>query len=95
VKDVYAEIVRFGQRREVPPRTTDMRPFDIQEAETVACVYKQMASGSYIYGTRTAKAVRKLRAAEGKTAHAMAGTLLELSPYSEAELNEALDSLTE
>lgn len=94
VEDVYAEVVRFGQRHAIPPRTTQGRAFNIQEAETVCCVYKQMASGSYIYGTRTAKAVRKLRAAESKTAAAMAGTLLELSPYTENELNKRLDSLT-
>lgn len=95
VAEVYDEIVQFGRRKKTPPRTTQSRAFNIQEAETVACVYKQMSSGSYIYGTRTAKAVRRLGAAESKTADAMKRTLLDLSPYSEAELNRILDSLTE
>lgn len=94
VKATYAEVVRYGRKHRVPARTVDYRHFDIQEAETVCCVYKQMSSGSYIYGTRTAKAVRRLRAATSNTAKAMIGTLLELSPYSEAELNARLDSLT-
>lgn len=94
VEATYAEIVRFGQRKSVPPRTTTMRKFGIQEAETVCCVYKQMASGSYIYGTRTAKAVRRLRAAESHTSEMMADVLLDLSPYTERELNRRLNSLT-
>lgn len=94
VAATYAEIVRFGQRNKIPPRTTDSRRFDIQEAETVACVYKQMANGSYTYGTRTAKAVKRLEAANSNTAKKMAATLLELSPYTKIELFAALDSLT-
>jgi hypothetical protein len=93
--EVYAEIVQWGRTNKVPPRTTKHRGFSIQEAETVCCVYKQMANGSYVYGTRTAKAVRRLRASASDTAKQMAETLLELSPYTEAELNAALDSLTE
>lgn len=95
VAEVYDDIVQFGCRKKTPPRTTRARLFGIQEAETVCCVYKQMSSGSYIYGTRTAKAVRRLRAGTSHTAEAMAGTLLDLSPYSESELNRILDSLTE
>jgi hypothetical protein len=95
VEEVYAEIVHYGRRHAIPPRTTKGRPFGIQEAETVCCVYKQMHSGSYTYGTRTAKAVRRLRAASSATARNMAEALLELSPYSEPELNRILDSLTE
>lgn len=95
VKIVYAEIAKWGRANKIPPRTTTARPFGIQEAETVCCVYKQMASGSYRYGTRTAKAVRRLRAANSDTAGRMAATLLSLSPWSEAKLNRTLDSLTE
>lgn len=95
IKTTYAEIVRFGRANKVPPRTTEDRRFGIQEAETVCCVYKQMANGSYTYGTRTAKAVKRLRAANSNTAKKMCQTLLELSPYTEIELYAALDSLTE
>lgn len=97
VKEIYARVAARGRKLKVPVRTIEhgLREFSIQEAETVCCVYKQMSSGSYIYGTRTAKAVRRLRAATSDTAAAMADTLLQLSPYSEAELNAALDSLTE
>lgn len=93
VPTIYNGIVSFGRNANVPPRTTNARPFGIQEAETVCCVYKQMSSGSYIYGTRTAKAVRRLRAASSRTAADMAGTLLGLSPYNEKELDDILDSL--
>lgn len=92
---IYDGVSDFGRKNNIPPRTTRARKFGIQEAETVCCVYKQMSSGSYIYGTRTAKAVRRLRAATSDTAKEMAGTLLELSPYKEAQLNQILDSLTE
>lgn len=95
VPEVYQVIREFGRKNKVPPRTTRNRAFGIQEAETVCCVYKQMHSGSYLYGTRTAKAVRRLRAAGSGTAQQMAEALLELSPYSEPELNGILDSLTE
>lgn len=93
----YDEIIRYGRTAKVPPRTTEDRAFGLQEAETVCCVYKQMANGSYTYGTRTAKALRRLRVAQSegcKTAGKMAATLLRLSPYSEQELNTRLDSLT-
>lgn len=89
----YAQISRYGRLMEVPPRTTGSRVFGIQEAETVCCVYKQMHSGSYTYGTRTAKAVNRLGAASSQTAKKMRTTLLDLTPFSEAELSSALASL--
>ena len=91
----YSEIAGWGRAHKVPPRTTDQRPFGMQEAETVCCVYKQMSNGSYIYGTRTAKAVRRLRSVDSDTADTMIATLLRLSPYTEEQLNMRLDSLTE
>lgn len=93
VPQVYYQIAKHCRAEQIPPRTTKDRVFGIQESETVCCVYKQMASGSYTYGTRTAKAVRRLRTAGSATAKHMAETLLDLSPYSEAELNERLDLL--
>lgn len=92
---VYDRIVAYGRSKNVPPRTTATRRFSIQEAETVCCVYKQMASGSYAYGTRTAKAVRRLGAAESDTAASMRAALLRVSPYGETELAYALASLRE
>ena len=91
----YAEIVRFGQRNKIPPARRTAAASDIQEAETVARVYKQMANGSYTYGTRTAKAVSAWRAANSNTAKKMAATLEppELSA-TKIELFAALDSLT-
>jgi hypothetical protein len=86
-------IIRYGDMRQVPPRTSDNRPFGLQEAETVCCVYKQMFNGSYAYGTRTAKAVRRLEAAQSKTAKAMSRTLLDLSPFTREEMFATLDSL--
>lgn len=91
----YSEIAGWGRAHKVPPRTTDKRPFGIQEAETVCCVYQTMSNGSYTYGTRTAKAIRRLRSVESDTADTMAATLLRLSPYTETQLNARLDSLTE
>jgi hypothetical protein len=95
VKQTYTEIMQWGKGNKVPPRTTKARNFGIQEAETVCCVYKQMAGGSYIYGTRTAKAVKRLHTGTSDTAKQMASTLLRLSPYTEGQLYAALDSLTE
>lgn len=95
VTDSYERIIAYGRAKDVPPRTTDLRPFDIQEAETVSCVYKQMANGSYVYGTRTAKAMNRLEAAGSKTARKMADTLMSLTPYSRQELHDALVSLKE
>jgi hypothetical protein len=94
VERVYAEIADYGRVKGIPPRTTDQRGFGVQEAETVCCVYKQMASGSYIYGSRTAKAVARLGSAKSDTAHAMRETLLKLSPYSAPELAKVLKKLT-
>ncbi len=95
VAEVYSMIAAYGRSRNVPARTTAARAFDIQEAETVCCVYKQMSSGSYASGTRTAKAVNRLGAAQSKTAAFMKYTLLRLSPYSSEELAAALASLKE
>ncbi len=94
IEKVYAKIARFGRVKDIPPRTTEARKFSIQEAETVCCVYKQMASGSYVYGSRTAKAVARLGAAKTKTAINMRNTLLELSPFRESELADILTRLT-
>ena len=91
----YSEIAGWGRAHKVPPRTTDQRPFGMQEAETVCCIYKQMSNGSYAYGTRTAKAIRRLRSVPCETSTAMHAALLRLSPYDEDELDARLDSLTE
>lgn len=93
IGSVYYEIAQYGRARKVPPRTTEVRKFGIQEAETVCCVYKQMANGGYLYGSRTAKAVARLGSSDCRTAERMRATLLDLSPYTEAELADTLRRL--
>jgi hypothetical protein len=44
--------------RLAPPRYD--RPLNMQEMETIACVYHQYRGGGYTYGSRTAKAFRRL-----------------------------------
>lgn len=53
------------------------RPLALQEAETVCCVFKQHVVGDYRYGFRTAKAVKRLRVAQGTTKSKTPGILLE------------------
>ncbi len=48
------------------PHPFNGRMLDLQESETVCCVFKQHVSGSYQYGFRTAKAVRRLQAVQAE-----------------------------
>lgn len=47
------------------PYAGDFRDFDVQDAETICCVYKQYRSGGYVPGLRTAKAYARLTADGG------------------------------
>lgn len=57
---IYADMLAALPRplRLAPPRYD--RPLNMQEAETIACVYHQYKGGGYTYGARTAKAYRRL-----------------------------------
>lgn len=48
-----------------PPRND--RPMNMQEAETVCCVYKQYLNNKWVHGSRTAKATRSLLALRSDT----------------------------
>lgn len=52
------------------------RKLALQEAETVCCVFKQHASGSYKFGFRSAKTWKRLQGVEGKPAEALRQGLL-------------------
>jgi hypothetical protein len=55
---VYNKIIAELQPRNSPPRYD--RRINMQEAETVCCVYHQYLGGGYFYGSRTGKAFRRL-----------------------------------
>lgn len=61
----------------VPPAYD--REFNLQEAETVCCVYKQMVNGSYVYGLRSAKSMMRLQTVQAgcRTARRMLDVLTE------------------
>jgi Alpha-glutamyl/putrescinyl thymine pyrophosphorylase clade 2 len=86
IDEAYLEIVRYARLKGVRTLTNPHREFDIQDAETVCCVYKQYQKGDYVYGLRSAKAFTRLRSSECKTAKAMVDALLSVSPYSPKEL---------
>jgi hypothetical protein len=58
------------------------RDFDVQDAETICCVYKQYRSGGYVPGLRTAKAWARLTADGNgcRTAHVGLHLLLKNQP---------------
>lgn len=47
------------------------RPYNMQEAETVCCVYHQYKGGGYWPGSRTAKAILRLHATPCDASHAL------------------------
>lgn len=58
LEDIMADITQHISHMEHP---FNFRTLELQEAETVCCVFKQHVNGSYQYGFRTAKAVRRLQ----------------------------------
>lgn len=91
VAEAYAEIVRYGRFAQVPTNMPHRNVFGIGEAETVCCVFKQMASGKYVYGLRAAKAIARLDSMPGDASSAMAEGLLSMTPYDRKELSIILE----
>ena len=60
IEYVYHRIVAEMRKRKVKSYYAPWRAFDVQDAETICCVYKQYRSGSYHPGIRTAKAFARL-----------------------------------
>jgi hypothetical protein len=96
-EQVYRAIVTQMRKRGVVSYYAPWRPFDVQDAETICCVYKQYRSGSYHPGIRTAKAYTRL-AADGagcKTAVHAAKALLRYQPRREFQDPEILRAILE
>lgn len=79
---VYRKIADWMAGKKIYSPYAAWRNFDVQDAETICCVYKQYRSGGYVPGIRTAKAYARLTAdGEGcKTAKDAARLLLEKQP---------------
>lgn len=63
IEETYTQIAKWLNQQlkaGAPPRYD--RPYNMQEAETVCCVYHQYVGGSYWPMSRTAKAIIRLRA---------------------------------
>jgi hypothetical protein len=60
IEETYSNIVVEMRKRKVKTAYAPWRAFDVQDAETICCVYKQYRSGSYHPGIRTAKAFARL-----------------------------------
>jgi hypothetical protein len=87
VYEAYRQIKMHLQENNITAPPHHKRPADINEAETVCCVYKQMVSGKYDYGLRTAKAMKRLQSVESATAHRMVDVLTS-GHWSAAELEQ-------
>jgi hypothetical protein len=59
-KKVYESLSTAMQRLGVKSIYAQWRDFDVQDAETICCVYKQYRTGGYTPGLRTAKAATRL-----------------------------------
>lgn len=57
---VYQSIAKQMKKAGVQSAYAPWRDFDVQDAETICCVYKQYRSGGYTPGIRTAKAAARL-----------------------------------
>jgi Alpha-glutamyl/putrescinyl thymine pyrophosphorylase clade 2 len=60
IKRVYSEVINHLNRlgHDAPPWYD--RPINMQEAETVCCVYHQYKAGDYTYMSRTAKMTKRI-----------------------------------
>lgn len=67
---VYRSMAKQMRERRVHSPYATWRDFDVQDAETICCVYKQYRSGGYVPGLRTAKAAVRLVADGAGTATA-------------------------
>jgi hypothetical protein len=74
----YQHIAKVMRGLDVKSPYALWRDFDVQDAETICCVYKQYRSGGYIPGLRTAKAWARLThdGDRCRTARLAAGWLL-------------------
>lgn len=71
----YDKIIRyFGRNGMLAPPHYD-RPMNMQEAETVCCIFHQYVGGSYWQGSRTAKAITRLLNSPCRTSEHMARVL--------------------
>lgn len=79
---VYRAIAKQMNKLDVESPYAPWRAFNVQDAETICCVYKQYRSGGYVPGLRTAKAVARLQAdgAGCRTANRARMLLLEKQP---------------
>jgi hypothetical protein len=64
------------------------RPMNMQEAETVCCVYKQYRNGKWCPYSRTAKATRSLLAKPSKTAEEMLSSLHAFTNVGRKEMDQ-------
>lgn len=71
----YEQIADYMNQRGMRSPPWNDRPMNMQEAETVCCVYKQYRNGKWAPFTRTAKATRSLLAMPSETADIMLDTL--------------------
>lgn len=76
VAHIYRAIAKYMNKHQMRSFATPWRPMDVQDGETVCCVYKQYRSGSYWPGLRTAKALARLQSEKCKTAQ-LGVTILE------------------
>lgn len=75
---IYRSIAKYMNTHGVRSFATPWRDMDVQDGETVCCVYKQYRSGSYWPGVRTAKALARLIAdGEGCDTAKLGVTVLE------------------
>jgi hypothetical protein len=91
----YRYITRAMRGQDVQSAYAPWRVFDVQDAETICCVYKQYRSGGYVPGLRTAKAWRRLTAdgAGCRTAREGVALLLEHQPQPLFQKTKVLESI--
>jgi hypothetical protein len=92
---VYLAITKQMRKLGVKSAYAPWREFDVQDAETICCVYKQYRSGGYTPGLRTAKAAARLHhdGAGCKTAKDALHLLLTHQPQPEFSDPATLNSI--
>jgi hypothetical protein len=96
-EQVYRSISSQMRRMGAVSYYAPWRKFDVQDAETICCVYKQYRSGSYHPGIRTAKAYARLtKDGDGcKTAKDAAAALLRYQPQRKFQQPDTLSAILE
>lgn len=92
--ETMAVITRYIRRN--VEYTLKTRPLDLQEAETVCCVFKQHVSGKYFFGSRSAKAFKRLADVKNEapdTVKALTDGLLAGGIWTKSDLNELCQHL--